>query len=324
MERLEGLLAVSVASADPNLSEVATHLIKAGGKRIRPTLAIGAAASGGAAIDESVLLSGVAVELVHLASLYHDDVMDEATTRRNASSVNSRWGNLIAIVAGDFLLARAAGIAARLGQSVAELLADTLARLCEGQILEVNTAFKINRTQEQYLNAISGKTASLMATSCKIGAIASGLDGDISTKLERVGYLFGMVYQIRDDVLDIVGTSDELGKPPAQDLVEGIYTLPTIFALEQEPANGTLATLLGRNRPGALLGGDLDLARREILISGSLEKSVAVARGYCNEAASLAHEINHPVAQYLGDLSPRLLDGIEAIIEARLNAGIAS
>ncbi len=324
MGRLEELLSDSVTSADPNLSEVAMHLIKAGGKRIRPTLAIAAAAAGNAPIDDSVLLSGVAVELVHLASLYHDDVMDEATTRRNSPSVNSRWGNLVAIVAGDFLLARAAGIAARLGQPVAELLADTLARLCEGQILEVNTAFKVDRTQEQYLAAISGKTASLMATSCKIGALASSLDEGIASKLEQVGYLFGMVYQIRDDILDIVGTRDELGKPPAQDLVEGIYTLPTIFALERQSAKGKLAVLLSQNRAGALDVADLDLARREILISGSLEKSVALARGYCNEAALLAGEINHKVGNYLGDLSPRLLDGIEEIIEARLNSEMAS
>ena len=324
MNRLEVLLADAVTSSDPNLSDVATHLIRAGGKRIRPTLSIAAAASGGAEINNAVLLSGVAVELVHLASLYHDDVMDEASTRRSAPSVNAKWGNLLAIVAGDFLLARAAGIAARLGQDVAELLADTLANLCEGQILEVNMSFNTDRTQTQYLAAISGKTASLMATSCRIGAMASNLNESLAMKLERIGYLFGMVYQIRDDVLDVVGTNDQLGKVPAQDLIEGVYTLPTILALSHSPDASPLKSLLALNRSDGLTQSDVEIAQREILVSGALESSVGVARGYCDEAADLAAEIDNPIARYLGNLSPKLLDGIDAIIEARLNSEIAS
>ncbi|CAG4918278.1 MULTISPECIES: polyprenyl synthetase family protein [Acidithrix] len=324
MDRIEALLARSVASDDPRLSEVATHLINAGGKRIRPTLAMASAIAGGCELNESILLAGVAVELVHLASLYHDDVMDEATTRRNVTSVNAKWGNLIAIVAGDFLLARAAGIAARLSQSIAELLADTLARLCEGQILEVNSAFETNRTQQEYFSAISGKTASLMATSCKIGALAAGLEDDVAKKLDRVGYLFGMVYQIRDDVLDIIGSDDQLGKAPGQDLLEGIYTLPTIIALENAGESSKLRRLLDSNRQGAFGLGELSLARREILISGALEQSVEIARTYCDEAAEIGLSLNNPVSRYLGDLSPNLLDGIDALISAKLTAELAS
>ena len=323
MGRLEKLLAESVSTSDPVLSDVATHLIRAGGKRIRPTLAIAGAASAGAPIDDSVLLAGVAVELVHLASLYHDDVMDDATTRRGAPSVNTKWGNLVAIVVGDFLLARAAGIAARLGQDVAELLADTLARLCEGQILEVNSTFKIERTVEQYQEAIAGKTASLMATSAKIGALAAGVESESAARLERIGYLFGMVYQIRDDVLDIVGTSDILGKAPAQDLLEGVYTLPTIYAL-QAGGQGQLAGILGQGRSRTISPAELAIARREIIVSGALEKSLSAAREFSTEAESLASETSGPVAAYLGTLSMQLLEGIDAMIEERLRSDLAS
>ncbi|MDA8102885.1 MAG: polyprenyl synthetase family protein [Nitrospiraceae bacterium] len=324
MGRLEHLLAESVSTSDPVLSDVATHLIRAGGKRVRPTLSIAGAASGGANIDDSVLLAGVAVELVHLASLYHDDVMDDATSRRGAPSVNSKWGNLVAIVVGDFLLARAAGIAARLGQDVAELLADTLARLCEGQILEVNSTFKTERTVDQYFDAIAGKTASLMATSAKIGALAAGIDRDAAARLERIGYLFGMVYQIRDDVLDIVGTSDMLGKAPAQDLIEGVYTLPAIYALEQAGGQGQLVAILGQGRLRGITPAELAIARREIVVSGALEKSLSVAREFSAEAEQIAAEVTGPVASYLGSLSARLLKGIDAVIEERLSSELAS
>lgn len=320
MLNFEGLLTDSVAATDPNISEVALHLIKAGGKRIRPTLAIATAAAGNVEVNRSILLAGVAVELVHLASLYHDDVMDEAAQRRNVVSVNAKWGNLTAIVVGDFLLARAAGIAARLGQDTAELLANTLARLCEGQILEVNSVFKTNRTIDQYFEAISGKTASLMASSCKIGALTAKLDEELTLKLERIGYLFGIVYQVRDDILDLVATSQQLGKVPAQDLMEGVYTLPTILALADESNNARLSSILNRNERGTVTAKDIELARNEILGSGVLEKSVAIARNYCDEAAEIASSIGNPVATFLGKMPASLLNETEIIVDARLNS----
>src|SRR5438094_5662628 len=151
MERVEEALAASVAGEDPFLSEVAGHLIGAGGKRIRPALCVSAAAAGGAEASEAVVLGAVAVELVHLGSLYHDDVIDEASSRRGVVSVNARWGNLVAILAGDFLLARASEIAASLGTEVAGLLAATISRLCTGQVREVRTAFDSTRTEAAYL-----------------------------------------------------------------------------------------------------------------------------------------------------------------------------
>ncbi len=172
--RLEPALLDSVSSGEGFFDEVTTHLIKAGGKRLRPALTIASATGCVREATEEDVLGGVSVELVHQASLYHDDVIDEAVMRRQVESVNTRWGNLIAIVAGDFLLARSAEIAASLGQEVAALLANTLARLCEGQLVEIRTKYSIDRTKDDYFEAIAGKTAALMATSCRVGAITSG------------------------------------------------------------------------------------------------------------------------------------------------------
>src|SRR3989442_11343471 len=178
--RVEDALRRSVETADPFLTEVAGHLITAGGKRLRPALALTAAyavapdAASRPAPQESVM-GGVSVELVHLGSLYHDDVMDEALTRRGVESVNARWGNLVAILAGDFLLARASEIAASLGTEVAGLLAATIGRLCTGQVREVRTAFDSNRTEAAYLESIADKTGAPMAASCRTGAITARL-----------------------------------------------------------------------------------------------------------------------------------------------------
>ena len=203
-----------------------THLIAAGGKRLRPLLALAAATGGEREATQDDLMGAVAVELVHLASLYHDDVLDEATIRRNVESVNSRFGNLVAIVAGDYLLARSAGIAASLGQEIAALLAETLAKLCQGQVSEVRSAFQITRTRDDYTTAITGKTAALTSTACRIGALTGGRPSAEVEALTEYGHCFGMVFQIRDDILDITATAGELLKPAGQDLAEGIYNLP--------------------------------------------------------------------------------------------------
>src|SRR3954454_16494641 len=206
--RVETALRSSVRTGDEFLGEVASHLIEAGGKRLRPTLAVAAARAGGAAITDDVVQGSVSVELVHLGSLYHDDVMDEAESRRGVPSVNARWGNLVAIVAGDFLLAKASEIAASLGTEVAGLLAATIGRLCEGQVAEVQTAFDPGRGEPAYFAAIAGKTASLYAAACRIGAITAGLDGRLVDAVTSFGHSFGMAFQIRDDVLDVVGTDE--------------------------------------------------------------------------------------------------------------------
>jgi heptaprenyl diphosphate synthase len=306
--RVENALRSSVGSEDPFLSEVASHLVVAGGKRLRPVLVVCSALAGGADVSDDVVQGSVSVELVHIGSLYHDDVMDEADSRRGVISVNARWGNLVAILAGDFLLARASEIASGLGTEVAGLLAATIARLCEGQVGELQHAFDASRSEPGYLSAIAGKTASLMATSCRIGALTAGLPTAQVDALTQFGDAFGMAFQIRDDVLDVVGTDASLGKPAGHDMVEGVYTLPVIRALAASEQGTELR---------ALLGSPLDEASREkarqiVRDSGTLPGALSVARRYADQAAdALAALPATPASAALAKVGHHLLDTVE-------------
>jgi heptaprenyl diphosphate synthase len=299
LRRLEPLLTASVVTGDGFLDEVTTHLIAAGGKRLRPLLALATATGGNREATEDDLMGGVAVELVHLASLYHDDVIDEATIRRNVESVNSRFGNLVAIVAGDYLLARSAAIAAGLGTDIAELLADTLGRLCQGQVTEVRSGFQVSRSRDDYFASISGKTAALTATSCRIGALTGGLPAAEVDACTEYGRCFGMVFQIRDDILDITATDGQLQKPAGQDLAEGVYTLPALVALEDPDAGPDLRALLGvpLGQP------ERDKARTIVMASRGVAESVATARRYVDDAQKAT----------LGIVQPELRDGLSRL-----------
>ena len=307
LRRVEPMLVSSVSAGDPFLDQVATHLIQAGGKRLRPMLALASATRGKRTASDEDLLGGVAVELVHLASLYHDDVIDEATMRRGTDSVNSRFGNLMAIVGGDYLLARSAEIAASLGTEVAGLLATTLSRLCQGQVSEVKTAFSVERTAEQYFEAIAGKTAALMATSCRIGALTGQATRDEVEALTRFGTNFGMVFQLRDDILDVVATDGELGKPPGQDLAEGVYTLPVLHALAEDEIGPELAALLGQ--PLALP--ERDKARAMVASSTGIAATIAVGRQFAEKATeALGGVVSDQLGGALGALTESLFDDL--------------
>ena len=236
--RVEDALMAAVASEDELMAQMGGHLITAGGKRARPLFAVASAAALAedadavdAAVTDDVILGGVSVELVQVGSLCHDDVIDEADTRRGAASVNARWGNLKAILAGDFLLAKASEIAAGLGTEVAGLLAATIGRLCEGEVHELRRAYDADRTEASYLAAIEGKTAALFATACRVGGIVGQLPRDDIDRLTSFGRHYGMAFQVVDDILDVIATDEELGKPAGHDIAEGIYNLPVIRAL---------------------------------------------------------------------------------------------
>ena len=287
LARVERALRAATVTGDEFLTEVASHLIPAGGKRLRPAFVIASAlaldADGAApdAVTDEMVRGGVAVELVHLGSLYHDDVMDDAQTRRGIEAVNHRWGNLKAILAGDFLLAKASELAASLGTEVATLLAATIGRLCEGQVRELQLIYDRSRTEDQYFSAIRGKTAELYATSCRIGGLVAGADAVTLDRLNGFGLAYGMAFQIVDDVLDLVASDEELGKPSGNDLREGVYTLPVIRMLASGHAAG--------DRLGKLLGVPLDDDRRDaarsIVVNGAeIGSSVATAGQYVSEA----------------------------------------
>jgi heptaprenyl diphosphate synthase len=281
LERLEQRLRGAVEHDDPFLADVGSHLIGAGGKRIRPTLTMcaGYAAGGGnQPVSDDVITGAVACELVHLGSLHHDDVIDEAETRRGVPSVNARWSNIVAILSGDFLLARASSLASSLGADVAGLLADTIGELCRGQVLELQHLWDVTRSEEDYSSAIDGKTASLFGTSCRIGGMVSGVDEPTLDALTRYGQHVGLCFQIVDDCLDLTANDETLGKPAGQDLVEGIYTLPVIYALEERGSE--LGDLLG----GPLDADRVDQVRKLVTTNGAVDAALAVARDHATKA----------------------------------------
>ena len=305
----ERLLA-SVTTDDPHLTEMTSHLIRAGGKRLRPLLGILAASTwpSGTGVTLDVIDGGVAVELVQVGSLYHDDVIDEADSRRGVESVNVRWNNLTAILAGDFLLAKASEIAARLGTEVAELLARTIGRLCEGEILELRHAYSTERTEESYFAAIEGKTASLYATASRIGAIVGGLPRPHVDALTEYGRSFGMAFQLVDDVLDLVSTDEELGKPAGHDITEGVYTLPVLRAL-QTGVGDELRALLGSPIEGA----ERDRARELVVASGGIEAAIAEAQCFVAGAREALRDLGDaPAVAALADGADHLLTTVSA------------
>ncbi len=247
--RVEQTLLSAAATPDDFVTGLASHLIAVGGKLVRPGFCLASSLVCDAAptrSSEAAVRGGASVELVHIGSLYHDDVMDDATTRRSVTSVNAQWGNLRAILAGDFLLGKASAMAASLGAEVAELLAEAITQLCEGQIIELEDACNPGRSERRYEKAVSGKTAALLSISCRIGATVGDLPRTAAEALGEFGFSYGMAFQIVDDVLDLVATESQLGKPTGNDLAEGTYTLPVIRALADPAAGDELRSILGR------------------------------------------------------------------------------
>ena len=235
--------------------------------------------AGAPAADDAVT-GGAAVELVHLGSLYHDDVIDEAETRRGVPSVNARWSNIVAILAGDYLLAQASALAASLGADVAALLAATIGELCRGQVLELQYLFDADRTEDSYLSAIEGKTASLMATACRVGGMVSNVSADTLDALTQFGQHLGMCFQVVDDVLDVTRTEAELGKPVGNDVHEGVYTLPVIYALQSARRAGARRRCSAASSTGTPSSASSRSSRQPDVV----EASMAVARTHATKA----------------------------------------
>ena len=249
LRRVEEELLAAAAASDDFVTELVRHLVAVGGKLVRPGFCLASSlvcdpAPAGSSV--AAVRGGASVELVHIGSLYHDDVMDGATTRRSVPSVNAQWGNLRAILAGDYLLGRASAMAASLGAEVALLLAEAITQLCEGQIIELENAYDTARSEQRYERAVSGKTAALLSISCRIGATVAGAPRATVEAVGEFGFAYGMAFQIVDDILDLVATESQLGKPAGNDLAEGTYTLPVIRALADPAAGDELRSILGR------------------------------------------------------------------------------
>jgi heptaprenyl diphosphate synthase len=260
---VEELLRESVKSDYPFVTETSQHLVAAGGKRFRPLLVLLAAQFGDPAAS-GVVPAGVVVELTHLATLYHDDVMDEAPVRRGAESANNRWGNTVAILTGDFLFARASDILADLGPEAVRLQARTFERLVQGQIRETVGPHAGDDAVEHHLRVLADKTGSLIGTSGRFGAMLSGADESTVEVLTRFGERIGVAFQLSDDLIDVAAETETSGKTPGTDLREGIPTLPVLLLRRRaDPADADLlAALSGDLSDDNVLAATLERLRR--------------------------------------------------------------
>ena len=232
LERVEELLRREVYSDYQFVTDTSLHLIQAGGKRFRPLFTLLGAHMGPRPDSDDVDTAAAVVELIHLATLYHDDVMDSATMRRGAESANHRWDNTVAILTGDFLFAHASRLVADLGPDAVRIIAETFAELVTGQMRETRGPRPDEDPVEHYLSVIAEKTGSLIATSGRFGGMFSGCGPEQVEALHRFGAIVGTAFQISDDIIDISSASEDSGKTPGTDLREGVHTLPMLFALQ--------------------------------------------------------------------------------------------
>jgi heptaprenyl diphosphate synthase len=307
LDRVEELLRREVHSEYGFVTETSLHLIDAGGKRFRPLFTLLGAQIGPYPDAPEVITAAAVVELIHLATLYHDDVMDSATMRRGAESANSRWDNSVAILTGDFLFAHASRLVADLGPDAVRIIAETFAELVTGQMRETRGPRSGEDPVEHYLQVIAEKTGSLIATSGRYGAMFSGCPPEHVDALQRFGATIGMAFQISDDIIDIASASDSSGKTPGTDLREGVLTLPMLYALQDTGADADrLRVLLARpltddaevDEALGLLrtGAGLDRARR------MLAAEAAGAR------AELGKLPDSPAAEALASLTTYVVD----------------
>ena len=297
---VEGLMVDAVASSYAFLAETSQHLVRAGGKRFRPLLVLLAARFGDPAAA-GVVPAAVAIELTHLSTLYHDDVMDEALIRRGAASANARWTNTIAILTGDYLFARASEITADLGTDATRILARTIALLCEGQIRETVGPGPDVDPIEHYLRVVAEKTGSLIATSARLGSLLSGADEATVASLTAYGEKVGVAFQLSDDVLDVLAAAEAFGKTPGTDLREGIATLPTLLAARStDPALAMVREYVGRPMPEELVPAALAALGE----SAVMDESRAIVRQWADDArASLADLPSSPARDALSTLA---------------------
>jgi heptaprenyl diphosphate synthase len=294
LDRVEEALHKALAEADSQmLSATANYLLAAGGKRFRPMLALLSGYFGDPA-DPRLIPASVSLELVHVATLYHDDVIDEAETRHGVPAANVRWDNTVAILTGDYLFARASEVGADLGPEVCRILAQTIAVLCDGQIREVDASRRLDQTEANYLEVIRRKTGSLIAASCRLGAMMSDAPPEHVDILEAFGESLGLAFQLSDDIMDITSSQLELGKEPGVDMKEGVYTLPVLHALRTSPDREELARILSTG----VDGGQLDRALDIVSGGDAIEHARAAVRDEVARAVVLVERLPAGPAQH--------------------------
>ena len=278
LQRVEARLAEAVKSSYPFVTETSAHLVEAGGKRFRPLMTLLCAGFGDADRDQ-VFSAATVVELTHLATLYHDDVMDEAPLRRGRASANTRWDNSVAILTGDFLFSRASDILADLGPEAVRIQARTFERLVTGQIRETVGPADGEDAVDHHLQVLADKTGSLIATSAQFGAMFAGCDEVVIDTVTRYGERIGVAFQLADDIVDLTSDSADSGKTPGTDLKEGVPTLAALIVL-REGRPGRLQELLSRPLSDDEVVEALGLLRSH----DALEQARAVARQWADDA----------------------------------------
>ena len=297
LENVETALLEAVTHTDPVANVTSRHLLEAGGKRLRPVLVLLGASLGDANNDE-VIKAAVVVELTHLATLYHDDVMDRAPLRRGVPTAHEVWGNSVAILTGDLLFARASQIVSRLGGKALSLQADTFERLCLGQLHETLGPHNNEDPIEHYLQVLADKTGSLIAASAELGVVYGGAPDEYREPLRLYGEKVGVAFQLIDDVIDIL--SDESGKTPGTDLRAGVPTLPTLLLRAQANSDPKALELVEIIDAG--LQDDAQLAKAVALIRAhpALEQAYQAAKSWADEAVlALAPLPDSPVKDAL-------------------------
>ncbi|MFF2482161.1 polyprenyl synthetase family protein [Paenibacillus sp. NPDC058071] len=283
ISQIEQELERSVTFEGEPISETSLHLLKAGGKRLRPVFVLLSGKFGQYDLD---VLKKIAVplELIHMSSLVHDDVIDDADKRRGQPTVKSKWDNRIAMYTGDFIFGRALTIAAEIGNPfIHQMLSKSLVQMSIGEMEQIRDFFNTEQTIRDYLLRIRRKTALLIAVSCQLGAAASGADPKTVNALYRYGYNVGMVFQIRDDLLDLFGTEKQIGKPPGSDIRQGNITLPVILALQDESVREPLLREIAAIREH---NGNTDTGKAIRLIKGSkgIDLADQMANRYIDKA----------------------------------------
>lgn len=280
LDIIEKELAIAVNSSSHLLNEASLHLLLAGGKRIRPVFVLLAAKFGNYSID-SIKKVAVSVELIHMASLVHDDVIDDAETRRGRETVKAQWNNRVAMYTGDFLFANAIEYITDLQNTYAhEVLSQTMVELCIGEIIQIEDKHYLEQTVRDYLRRIKRKTAILISASCELGAIASETDEKTVEHLKRFGYYVGMSFQIIDDILDLTSTDEQLGKPAGSDLAQGNITLPVLY-VKNDPV---IEPLLREILEGTISDKNRQLLLAKIRESDGINRAKQISNIYLQKA----------------------------------------
>lgn len=307
LDTIEQELNETIQAEHPILREASTQLLQAGGKRIRPVFVLLAGKFGDYDIDRMKHVA-VSLELIHMASLVHDDVIDDAELRRGKPTIKAKWDNRIAMYTGDYIFARSLECLSQLEDPRAHrILSETIVEVCMGEIEQIKDKFNWDQNLRTYLRRIRRKTALLIAVSCRLGAVAAHTSPAIEKALFQYGYYVGMSYQIIDDVLDLTSTEKELGKPAGSDLLQGNITLPLIYAMEQDSSlKDELRKKFNTNHD--VTENELKDVINQVKQSGAIEKSFDLSERYLQKAFNVLEQLPNQkskqtfmsIAKYIG------------------------